>query len=150
VHNSIFLQKDITAATSLYQWSGGVSINKAEKLKYLGITIKSVLSWKTHIQNVCGKELKNLGSIRRIVGRSSNEKVKERCYFALVRPHIEYAASIWDPEQKDLIKELDKIHIKAAHFVKNCYGRTESVSKLLEDLSGNHYRLGGCAQDIVC
>jgi hypothetical protein len=50
--------------------------------------------------------LKKLGFIRRIVGRSSNEKVNERCYFALVRPHLEYAASIWDPEQKDLIKEL--------------------------------------------
>jgi hypothetical protein len=113
---------------------GGVSINSAEKLKYLGVTITSDLSWKTHIQNICGKALKNLGFIRRIVGRSSNEKVKERCYFALVRPHLEYAASIWDPEQKDLIKELDKIQRKAARFVKNCYGRTESVSKLLEEL----------------
>jgi hypothetical protein len=44
--------------------------------------------------------------------------VKERCYFALVRPHHEYAASIWDAEEKDLIKELDKIQRKAARFVK--------------------------------
>jgi hypothetical protein len=54
----------------------------------------------------------------------------------LVRPHLEYVASIWDPEQKDLIKELDKIQRKAARFVKNYFGRTESVSKLLEELEG--------------
>jgi hypothetical protein len=44
-------------------------------------------------------------------------------------------ASIWDPEQKDLIKELDKILRKAARFVKNCFGRTQSISKLLEELN---------------
>jgi hypothetical protein len=77
----------------------------------------------------------NLGFIWRILGRSSNEKVKERCYFVLVRPHPEYAASIWDPEQKDSIKKLKKIQRKAARFVKNCFGRTQSVSKLLEELN---------------
>jgi hypothetical protein len=50
--------------------------------------------------------------------RSPNEKAKERCYFALVRPHREYAVKIWDPEQKALTKEFDKIQIKAACFVK--------------------------------
>jgi hypothetical protein len=72
--------------------------------------------------------------IKRIVGRSSNESVKERCYFASVRPHLEYATSIWDPEQKDLIKKLEKIQEKAARFAKSCYGKTESVLKLLEEL----------------
>jgi hypothetical protein len=69
------------------------------------------------------------------VGRSSDEVVKERCYFALVRAHLEYAASIWDPERKDLIKELDEIQRKATRLVKNCLGRTQSVSKLLEELN---------------
>jgi hypothetical protein len=52
----------------------------------------------------------------------------------LVRPLLEYAASIWDHAQKDLIKELDKIQRKAERFVKNCHDRTESVSNLLEEL----------------
>jgi hypothetical protein len=76
--------------------------------------------------------MKNLEFIKRIVGISSKEKVKERCYFALVRPHFEYAASIWDPEQKDLTKELDRIQRKTARFVKHCFGRTQSVSTILE------------------
>jgi hypothetical protein len=72
---------------------------------------------KTHIQNICGKALKNLGIIRHTVGRSSNEKVKERCYFAEVRPHLKYSASIWDPEQKDLIKELEIRHKEKLHVL---------------------------------
>jgi hypothetical protein len=47
---------------------GGVSINSAEKLKYLGITLTSDLSWKTHIKSICGKAMKNLGFIKRVVG----------------------------------------------------------------------------------
>jgi hypothetical protein len=91
------------------------------KIKIPWDHIKSNLSWKTLVQNICRKAFKTLGFIRRTKGRSSNERVKERCYFALVRPHIEYSARIWDPEQKDLIKELDNIQRKAASFVKNCF-----------------------------
>jgi hypothetical protein len=32
-----------------------------------------------------------------IVGRCFGEKVKNRCYFSLFRPHFEYAVSIFDP-----------------------------------------------------
>ena len=68
------------------------------------------------------------------MGRFSDEKVKERCYFALIWPHLEYAASIRDPVQKDLIRELNKIQRKAVRFVKNCYGRTDSVTQMLNEL----------------
>jgi hypothetical protein len=85
---------------------------------------------------IFGKALKNLRFIRHVVGGFSDEKVKEGCYFALARPHLDSAASIWDPEQKDLIKELDKIQRKSACFEKkNFFGRIQSVSKLLEELN---------------
>ena len=77
---------------------------------------------------------KKLGFVKRIVERFLDEKVKERCYFALVRPHLEYAASVWDPVQKDLIRELNEIQRKAARIIKNCYGRTDSVTQMLSVL----------------
>jgi hypothetical protein len=112
----------------------GINIKATDEVKYLGLTITSNLSWGTHIRNICGIALKKLGFVKRIVGRFSDEKVKERCYFALVRPHLEYAASVWDTVQKDLIRELNKIQRKAARFVKNCYGRTDSVTQMLNEL----------------
>jgi hypothetical protein len=80
-----------------------------------------------NIRNTCGKTLKKLGFIKRVVGRYSDEKVKETCYFALVRPHLEYAASIWDHGHKDLIGRLNKLQGKVARFVKKSLrARTES------------------------
>jgi hypothetical protein len=70
--------------------------------------------------------------IKRILGMYTDEKVKGRCYFALVKTHLEYAASIWDPAHKESIPQINKIQRKAARVVKNCYERTESVTRLLD------------------
>jgi hypothetical protein len=40
---------------------------------------------------------------KRVAGRYSDEKVEEGCYFALVKPHLVYAASSWRSTRKDLI-----------------------------------------------
>ena len=110
----------------------GEKISIVESVKYLGLTLTNNLSWNTHIRNTCGKALKKLGFVKRIVGKSV-EKVRERCYFALVRPHLEYACSVWDPADKSNISELEKVQRKAIRFVKNCYDKSISVTKLLKD-----------------
>jgi hypothetical protein len=112
----------------------GINIKTSEEVTYLGVTLTSDLSWGKHIRNICGTALKKLGFIKRVLGRYTDQKVKERCYFALVRPHLEYAASIWDPAHKESILQINKIQRKAARFVKNCYERTESVTRLLDEL----------------
>ena len=101
-------------------------------MKYLGVTLTKNLSWSAHIHNICGKAFKKLGFVKRIVGRSE-EKVRERCYFALVRPHLEYACSVWDPAEKCCIKEIEKVQRKAIRFVKNCYDKSVSVTEMLKN-----------------
>jgi hypothetical protein len=56
--------------------------------------------------------------MKSIVARYTGEKVEEICNFALVLLHLKYAASIWDPGYKDLIRRVNKIQRKAACFVK--------------------------------
>ena len=34
----------------------------------------------------------------------------------LVRPHLEYAASVWDPATKESIYKIEQIQIRAARF----------------------------------
>ena len=53
---------------------------------------------------------------------------------SLVRPHIEYASSVWDPHLKDLTNKLEMIQRRAARFVNNDYRRTSSVTAMLKDL----------------
>jgi hypothetical protein len=66
-------------------------------VKYPGITLTSDIPCGKHIGNICGKKLKKFGFIESVVGSCTDEKVKEIGYFALVRPHLEYGARIWDP-----------------------------------------------------
>jgi hypothetical protein len=70
--------------------------------------ITSDISWGKQKRNICGTALKKLRFIKCVVGRYSEEKVKGICYYALVRPHLAYAASIWDPGHKYLIRRLNK------------------------------------------
>jgi hypothetical protein len=87
------------------------------------------------MRKVFGTSLKKLVFIKRVVGRCTDEKVKETCYFTLVRPYLEYTASIWDPGYKDLIRRLNKMKglpRKAARFVKHRYELTQSVKELIE------------------
>jgi hypothetical protein len=112
----------------------GINIKATAEMKYPGNALASGRSWGKHIQNICGIALNKLGFIKWVVEKYSDRRVKKPCYFALVRPHLEYAASIWDPGHRDLIRRLNKIQRKAARFVKNRYERTQSATQLLLEL----------------
>jgi hypothetical protein len=56
----------------------------------------SSCSSNEQVQKVVAKGNKALGFIRRNVG-SCPAEVKKQAYLALVRPHLEYASSAWDP-----------------------------------------------------
>ena len=62
--------------------------------KYLGITISN--DWSTYINIITNKCYSKLGFLRRNLSRCS-QKLKETTYLSLVRPTLEYAASVCDP-----------------------------------------------------
>jgi len=41
-------------------------------------------------------------------------------YKNLVRCHLEYANSVWNPHRQDLIKDLEKIQMRATKLGLNC------------------------------
>ena len=42
----------------------GHVLELVDKAKYLGVTISEDLKWKSHINNICGKDNKTLGFLR--------------------------------------------------------------------------------------
>ena len=58
------------------------------------------------VQKVVAKGNKALGFIRRNVG-SCPEEVKKQAYLALVRPHLEYASSAWNPHLQKHIQHIE-------------------------------------------
>ena len=101
--------------------------------KYLGVTLTSDLTWNTHITNICQKANKSLGFLRRNLQIHST-KLKEMAYKTLVRPLVEYSASVWDPYSDRNIHQLEMVQRRAARYVTNRYHNTSSVSEMLHQL----------------
>ena len=74
----------------------GHSLKDVDHQPYLGVELSNTMNWSHHIGNVIKKANRSLGFIRRNLG-SCPAKVKEQAYMSLVRPHLEYSSSAWDP-----------------------------------------------------
>ena len=111
----------------------GEILEKVTDTKYLGVTLQNNMKFDTHIDNICTKANKMLGLLRRNL-KSAPSKTKELGYKSVVRPILEYASSVWDPHSKKDIRKIEKIQRRAARFVLNKYKKTESVTKMLEQL----------------
>ena len=101
---------------------------------YLGVDINSKLSWADHINGITSKANRVLGLLRRNL-YSCSPKVKEAAYKSLVRPRLEYCASIWDPYHQEHINKLEAVQRRAARFVCKDQRRKSSVTSMLANLN---------------
>ena len=53
---------------------------------------------------------------------------------AFVKPLLEYLNTVWDPNQKELINQIEMIQNRVARFTTNTYNRTTSITALIKDL----------------
>ena len=111
----------------------GHTLETVSSAKYLGVTIKSDLSWDSHVNQITAKANRTLGFLRRNL-KVSSRKTKVMAYKALVRPTMEYACSVWDPHGEDSIKRLEAVQRRAARFVMRRYHNTASPTYMLEEL----------------
>ena len=79
--------------------------------KYLGLIIHQSLSWSSHITSIANRANTMLNFLRRNLSKCSTS-VKASAYLSLVRPVMEYASSVWDPYQQNLIQILEKSNVE--------------------------------------
>ena len=61
-------------------------------------------------------------------------------YNTIVRPHLEYSSSVWDPHTREKIHAIEMVQRRAACYVKRNYRNTSSVGDMqhmLNDLRLN-------------
>lgn len=105
-----------------------------DQQSYLGVELRPNLRWDKHICKITGKANQSLGFVRRNFSRCP-QLVKKQAVCALVRPHLEYAATSWDPYHKQDIQALEMVQRRAARFVTRDYNRQPgSATKILSDL----------------
>ena len=79
------------------------------------------------------KENRTLGFVRRSI-KTGSRKTKDLAYKALVRPLLEYAATVWSPNQKVFIDSIERVQRRAARYVCNIYDPYASVRNMLTEL----------------
>ena len=122
-------KKPINAAYRLHD----VVLETVTCARYLGVDISSNLSWGSHIDRITGTANKTLSFIKRNI-ETKMSGVREAAYTTLVRPQLEYAAAIWDPNHKDKTKQIEAVQRRAARWTVCNFDRTSSVSAMVETL----------------
>ena len=76
----------------------GSLLEKVESYKYRGVWFTSSLSWSMQVSTVCKKARQKIGVMYRKFYHASTP-ILLQLYKACIRPHLEYAAPVWDPHQ---------------------------------------------------
>ena len=102
-------------------------LDTVDSAKYLGIIISKDLEWHTQICSVVSKATSTLHLIARNL-RQCPRSTRALAYTTLVRPKLEYCASVWDPHKVDDINRLERVNRRAARVVYNKSMRQQDVS----------------------
>ena len=129
----------------------GHNLERVEHYPYLDVEISRDLSWTNHVKKVTSKANRALGFVRRNLS-SCRRPVKVQMYQALVRPHLEYAATAWDPCHLKNINSLEMVQRRSARFVTGNYNHIPgTVTRILSDLQWPWpYKGADRTQDCTC
>ena len=81
----------------------------------LEIQISSDLKWKTHISTIVSKANKVIGLLLKTF-TSRDSDLWKMLYISLVRPHLEFASTVWNPYLKGDVELLEKIQRRATRI----------------------------------
>ena len=109
------------------------NLNTVHTHKYLGVHISADMRWNTHVSSIRATANRALGFLRRNLARC-NADIKITAFKTLVRPHLEYCDTVWDPHTNTNIGKLESIQNKAARWIRRDYRHTTSVTRLKQDI----------------
>ena len=95
---------------------GGKEIEHVFMEKDLGVTIDSGLTFDDHISNKVNVANGMVGLVRRTFSYLDTRSFK-KLFCAFVRPHLEYAQSVWAPHLQKHIDKIEKVQMRATKLV---------------------------------
>ena len=87
----------------------GNTLDKVSSFKYLGVWITKDLFWSKHVSEICINAKKVIELMYRQYYQHSSTDTLKQLYISSVRPHLEYAAAVWDPHLQKDINKLEKV-----------------------------------------
>ena len=92
------------------------SLKTTDKEKDIGVTIDNQLNFEDHMNEKINKASRIMGLIRRTFSYLDNHTFL-LLYKTLVRPHIEYANSVWNPYKTKHITALENVQMRATKLI---------------------------------
>ena len=89
-----------------------INLEKTEGEKDVGVLVDEKLTFRRHIQAQISKANSIMGLIRRTYTYLDEESFKY-LFKALVRPHLEYAATVWCPYTRQDIDDIENVQRRA-------------------------------------
>ena len=76
-------------------------VPKVDNPTFLGVTLDTHLTWKTHLETVAARSVRKLGLLKTLVGTTweADTNILRRVYTGAVRPIMEYAQPHGPPLQ---------------------------------------------------
>ena len=110
----------------------GHALKLEDCTKYLGLELSNDIQWNHYIDKVVqkGNSMLYQDSLEEI----NQEKRKYTAYKSLVRPHLEYCMTVWNPYQKNQIQKIEMVQRRAARYITGRYHKTSSVTDMIGDL----------------
>jgi len=94
----------------------GTQLERLEHMKDLGVIFDNKLNFVQHCKEKINTAYSYLGIIKWNV-IYLDEDAFVILYKSLVRSHLEYANSVWNPHRLGLIKDLEKVQMRATKLV---------------------------------
>ena len=91
-------------------------IEKVQSHKYLGVCICNNMRRNKTVDLVVGKANRSLGLLRRNFS-TCPRKIREKLYFAFVRPHLEHACEVWSLHTAESKHRIEMAQRNEARFV---------------------------------
>ena len=114
-------------------------ISRVEYAKSLGLIIDDRLSCCNYIKELCRKISSAIGALRRIRSVIS-QSTAVQIYNALIQPHFDYCAPIWDGLSSYVCEKLQKLQNRSARVILQANCEVNS-SLLLETLKWDQLSL---------
>ena len=80
-------------------------LKKCDSYKYLGVMFDCNLTWKPHVDNLCGKISKACGALSKI-RHCVNIETLTNVYYALVHSYLRYGITAWGNAAENVLKPL--------------------------------------------
>ena len=91
----------------------GAIIENVDKIKLLGVTFDSKITFNCHLRNITSAVSQKIGILRKCWQVYRDDALVLKCFYAFILPFFEYCSSVWMSAASSYLNMLQRVFISA-------------------------------------